>query len=1078
MNDPLEPVALPSQLGVLHLVDQVLLPTALARVQVPSASTRGVALLEHLAGQHSRELYVAVLPALTAAGAALNLAAGDGDDDPASNNTTHKGVPSAVAAAEEAAAAGRVVATAARVLQLSRQVATGDFVVLLEGLCRVELLGPAADGGAEAPSSSFDVARIAQLELAPVINSSGSSSTAAAAATTSAAATAPEGADDPAVEALGGALREATRELLGRLSHQAGLPAVRRLLDLLERAPAWRSADVVAAALGAGPATRLAVLRAVDPRARVALAARLAAAALAAVQEQQQQQQRTPAAVAGTSAAPALSSSSSPRAPPPTRVPALPPPRGAKSDPLGSLLGGGGGGGLANEDDDDDGGLSTLLQRLAASRPPREVLKAAAKEARRLRAAGGEQQPGAGAARQYLEVLADLPWSRLSTDVPVAGGGNGASGRQHQRANAAAAAAAAAFDLAAARRELDAGHKGLERAKRRILEYLAVQALRGGQDGAPGAGADASTTSAPSPILCLIGPPGVGKTSLARSVARALRRPYQRVALGGVRDEAEIRGHRRTYVGATHGRVVAALRRARVADPLLLLDEVDKLGRDAVRGDPASALLELLDPEQNAAFVDHYLGLPLDCSRVVFFCTANRASDIPGPLLDRLEIIQLGGYTPSEKAAIAKEHLIPKLLREHGLRGVDAAGGEAGGGGIGAPPSVAFAEGVVERLIEGYTREAGVRGLSRALAAVCRHVAVGVVEQQQAEGSAASAKASAEQQQQQRRASPYPKDDAPVGPPYPPDLLLQQQPPAAPAPALAALAATAPAPAPAPAAGVILVDLPLLEKVLGPARHPPGGAEAEERVAGPGCAAGLVWTQVGGSVQFVEALRVSPSSSSLPTPTSTGGAPPSPSSSSREGRLTLTGQAGEVLGESARIALSWIRAHAGALGLDPRAVGGWDVHVHLPAGAVPKDGPSAGVTLAVALVSLFSGRAARSDTAMTGELTLRGLVLPVGGLKEKLLAARAAGLKRAIVPMRNLPDVEAEAKEATQGPGGLEIIGAARLEQVLAAAFDPPFLLVGGGAGEAAAPANNGARSGLGDGMLTTDVAAARRSML
>eukprot|EP00775_Hariotina_reticulata_P001826 gene1826-2160_t len=480
--------------------------------------------------------------------------------------------------------------------------------------------------------------------------------------------------------------------------------------------------------------------------------------------------------------------------------------RAGGSPPNNALLG------LLEDEEEDD--LALLLQKLAAAQPPAEVLKAAAREARRLRQ-GGEQQPGAAAARAYLELLADLPWDTLSYQLHQ---------KQQQQEQQPAAAQAAAgrqppppppMSLSAAQALLDSQHYGLDKVKKRIIQHLAVSRLRGG--------------SGKAPVLCFIGPPGVGKTSLAKSIAEVLRVPFGRIALGGVRDESEIRGHRRTYVGAMPGRLISSVRKAGCKDPLLLLDEVDKLGHDH-RGDPAAALLEVLDPEQNHAFTDTYLGLPFDLSNVTFVCTANRASDIPPPLLDRLEVIELAGYTLNEKVHICQSHLLPELLSEHGL----------------GPHLVSFPPDVLEYVVTAHTREAGVRGLRRALAAVCRHVALNVHQ-----------------------------------------------------------------------AARVIVDLALVEAVLGPAKYQ-GAADVAAAVSGPGVAAGLVWTAAGGGVQYVECVRVGV------------GQP------GQLGQLTLTGQ----------------------------------------------DGPSAGITLAVALTSLLSGRSVRKDTAMTGELTLRGLVLPVSGKQQ------------------------------------------------------------------------------------------------
>ena len=551
-------------------------------------------------------------------------------------------------------------------------------------------------------------------------------------------------------------------------------------------------------------------------------------------------------------------------------------------------LGEGGGEG----DDDDE--LAPLERALDAAlvKAPREARAAARRELRRLKRTP-PQAPGYGASRTYLEWMAELPWGltsqerrarRLaaaqSTDggkgaAPDGGSGAGAGaaggvGGAGAVGGAVAEAVVApplppepAESLSAARAILDAEHYGLEDVKRRVVEYLAVRKIR---------------ADAPGPILCLLGPPGVGKTSLARSVAAALGREFQRIALGGVHDEAEVRGHRRTYVGAMPGRILQAVRRAGVCDPVLLLDEVDKLGRDS-RGDPAAALLEVLDPEQNGAFMDHYINTPFDLSKSFFIATANRGDTIPAPLLDRLEVVEIDGYTHHEKLHICERHLVPRQLRHHGL---DAA-------------QLVVPRETADALVTGYTREAGVRSLERQVAALCRAAAVEVAEA--AEGGGESSPA-------------------------------------------------------ARAAGVALTaDTAMVERVLGPPRFE--DHDGTDRVCVPGIVTGLVWTAVGGAIQYVEATSVA----------------------GKGCQLKLTGQLGDVIKESAELALTWVKAHARALGLEREVaalVAGRDVHLHLPSGAVPKDGPSAGITMATCFTSLLSGRRVRSDTAMTGEVSGRG----------------------------------------------------------------------------------------------------------
>ena len=486
-------------------------------------------------------------------------------------------------------------------------------------------------------------------------------------------------------------------------------------------------------------------------------------------------------------------------------------------------------------------------------------------------------------ARTYIDWLVAMPWQQETTD---------------------------AVDIGPARVILDEDHEGLEKIKDRILEYLAVKKIR---------------PSGKDPILCFVGPPGVGKTSLGKSIARALGRKFHRISLGGMRDEAEIRGHRRTYIGALPGQIAQGLRRAGTKNPVLMLDEVDKLGMD-FRGDPASALLEVLDPEQNATFRDHYLDVPFDLSRVLFITTANVMDTVPAPLRDRMEIINLAGYTEEEKIAIAQRHLVPKQAREHGL--------EPGTG-------IAFEPEALRLLARGYTREAGVRSLEREIASVCRKVA-----RRHAEGKTEPVRVT-------------------------PDVVVS------------------------------FLGVPRFEL-----------EEVEQRTRVPGVVTGLAWTSAGGDVLFVEATRM------------------------RGARtLTLTGQLGDVMKESVQAALSWVRSHAGELGIDPEFWERSDVHVHVPAGAIPKDGPSAGVTMATALVSLLTGRPVRADLAMTGEISLSGRVLPVGGIKEKVLAAHRAGLRTVVLPRRNeknlLEDVPAVVRQS------MTVHLADTIGDVLAVALEP-----------------------------------------
>jgi ATP-dependent Lon protease len=503
---------------------------------------------------------------------------------------------------------------------------------------------------------------------------------------------------------------------------------------------------------------------------------------------------------------------------------------------------------LGEGEGDDE--LEELAKKLDEAQLSAEAKKVAERELKRLRQMS-PQSAEYQVSRTYLDVFAALPWSKVTQDR---------------------------LDLKAAREILDRDHYDLKTIKERILEYLAVRTLNPDAKGS---------------ILCFVGPPGVGKTSLGQSIAEALGRKFTRVSLGGVRDEAEIRGHRRTYVGAIPGRILHALQRSESRTPVLMLDEVDKMGAD-VRGDPTAALLEVLDPAQNSTFVDHYLEVPFDLSGVMFIATANSTLPIPDPLLDRMEQLTLVGYTPAEKLQIAKRYLLPRQLKETGL------GGERAG----------VADGALERLIGEYTREAGVRQLEREIQGVLRKAALEVVEKQ---------------------------------------------------------------------ATSVKITSKNLEKYAG---QPKVQGEVAGRAPELGLAIGLAWTPVGGDIMFIEAIRMP-----------------------GKGQITLTGQLGDVMKESAQAAWSLLRARASVLGIPLEAFTGSDVHLHVPAGAIPKDGPSAGIAIAAALASLLCGRPARHELAMTGELTLRGRVLPIGGLKEKLTAAARAGVKTVLVPARNKNDL-------------------------------------------------------------------------
>jgi len=533
-------------------------------------------------------------------------------------------------------------------------------------------------------------------------------------------------------------------------------------------------------------------------------------------------------------------------------------------------------------DDERSRLIAELRQKLDEAGLPDEVRKEADRELLRLEAMP-PQAPDFNVARTYLEYLADLPWKK-STHEPV--------------------------DIARARRILDEDHWGLEKVKKRILEFLSVGKLRDDMRG---------------PILCLAGPPGVGKTSLGRSIARATGRKFIRMSLGGVRDEAEIRGHRRTYVGALPGRIIQEIRKAEANDPVFMLDEVDKLGADW-RGDPTSALLEVLDPEQNSTFTDHYLDVPFDLSKVLFITTANVLDTIPAPLRDRMEILTLPGYTENEKLQIAKRYLVPRTLENHGL----------------VRRQLRLTDAALRRIIRHYTHEAGVRNLEREMAAVCRGVARQISE---------SGKLT-------KRTVVRPAD---------------------------------------------------LEEYLGPEQYVP---EVAERTRVPGVATGLGWTPVGGDILFIEATDMRGSD-----------------------KLILTGQLGNVMQESAQTALSYVRSRAADLGIDAAALIHRDIHVHVPAGAIPKDGPSAGIAIFTAIVSLLTGRHVKNHVAMTGEITLRGMVLPVGGIKEKVLGAARAGIKTVILPERNARDIGEVPAEVRDK---MKFLLVKRMEEILPLALEPP----------------------------------------
>jgi ATP-dependent Lon protease len=539
--------------------------------------------------------------------------------------------------------------------------------------------------------------------------------------------------------------------------------------------------------------------------------------------------------------------------------------------------------GELGEIDDESGDVEEFQKKIAEAKMPEEAEKVARKQLDRLKS----MQPSSAeytVTRTYLEWLTDLPWSITTEDL---------------------------LDIGVVRDVLNEDHYDLEKVKKRILEYMAVLKLNASKKG---------------PILCLLGPPGVGKTSLGKSIARAIGRKFVRISLGGVRDEAEIRGHRRTYVGSLPGRIIQGLKRAGTNNPVIVLDEIDKLGHD-FRGDPGSALLEVLDPEQNWSFSDHYLEVPFDLSKVMFIATANYLDPIPPALKDRLEILRLPGYTRQESLAIARRFLLPKQIGEHGLEN---------------NVKIDFTDDALLEMIDSYTHEAGVRNLEREISSIIRGIAVKVVEGE-----------------------------------------IKDQ---------------------------VTIDKDAVPEYLGPQKFLP---EMAERTAEPGVATGLAWTPVGGEIMFIEATQMP-----------------------GKGGLMLTGQLGDVMKESAQAAMSYVKSHLKQLGIEKTAIETHDIHVHVPAGGIPKDGPSAGVAMFSAITSLLTGTCVRPDVAMTGEITLRGLVLPVGGIKEKMLAAHRAGIKRIVLPERNKKDVVDVPEEIRQE---MEIFYVKNVDEAAVHVFDRPL---------------------------------------
>nr|CAB3457700.1 unnamed protein product [Digitaria exilis] len=888
------PVELPSRLAILPFRNKVLLPGAIVRIRCtnPSSgllllragrfrvqfSTFRVKLVEQELWQKEEKGLIGVLPVRDSEAAAVGslLSPGVGSD---SGEGGSKAGGSAGESSKQDAKNGKEPihwhskGVAARALHLSRGVEKPSgrvtYSVVLEGLCRFSVQELSARG-------SYHVARVSRLDMTKTELE--------------------QAEQDPDLIALSRQFKATAMELISVLEQKQ--KTVGRTKVLLDTVPVYRLADIFVASFEISFEEQLSMLDSVDLKVRLSKATELVDRHLQSILVAEKITQKVEGQLSKSQKEFLLRQQM----------------RAIKEE-LGD-----------NDDDEDD--VAALERKMQNAGMPANIWKHAQRELRRLRKMQ-PQQPGYSSSRAYLELLADLPWQKVSEEREL--------------------------DLRAAKESLDRDHYGLTKVKQRIIEYLAVRKLK---------------PDARGPVLCFVGPPGVGKTSLASSIAKALNRKFIRISLGGVKDEADIRGHRRTYIGSMPGRLIDGLKRVSVSNPVMLLDEIDKTGSD-VRGDPASALLEVLDPEQNKTFNDHYLNVPFNLSKVIFVATANRMQPIPPPLLDRMEVIELPGYTPEEKLKIAMKHLVPRVLEQHGL-------------------SLAYLqipEATVKLIIERYTREAGVRNLERNLAALARAAAVKVAEQVNTLRLGKEIQPITTTLLDSRLADggEVEMEVIPMG---------------------HDISNTYENPSP------LIVDEGMLEKVLGPPRF--DDREAADRVASPGVSVGLVWTSFGGEVQFVEATAMV-----------------------GKGDLQLTGQLGDVIKESAQLALTWVRARAADLNLSPTSdinlLESRDIHIHFPAGAVPKDGPSAGVTLVTSLVSLFSNRKVRADTAMTGEMTLRGLVLPVGGVKDKVLAAHRYGIKRVILPERNLKDL-------TEVPSpilsGMEILLVKRIEEVLDHAFE------------------------------------------
>ncbi|PKA60744.1 Lon protease like 2, peroxisomal [Apostasia shenzhenica] len=873
-----EMVELPSRLAILPFRNRVLLPGAVIRIRC--TSSRSVKLVEQELWQREEKGLIGVLPVRETEAAVVGSSISPGARDDSGERM--KAQTDVLGDSQKQGAKNQQDlvhwhnrGVAARALHLSRGVEKPSgrvtYIVVLEGLCRFSIQDISERG-------TYYVARISRLDMTK--------------------AELEQAEQDPDFILLSRQFKAAAMELISLLEQKQKTAG--RTKVLLDIVPVHRLADIFVASFEIGFEEQLSMLDSVDLKVRLSKATELVVRHLQSIRMAEKITQKVEGQLSKSQKEFLLRQQM----------------RAIKEE-LGD-----------NDDDEDD--IAALERKMQGAGMPPNIWKHAQRELRRLRKMQ-PQQPGYSSSRIYLELLADLPWKKVTEEHEI--------------------------DLKAAKERLDCDHYGLVKIKQRIIEYLAVHKLK---------------PDARGPVLCFVGPPGVGKTSLASSIAAALNRKFIRISLGGVKDEADIRGHRRTYVGSMPGRLIDGLKRVGVSNPVMLLDEIDKTGSD-VRGDPASALLEVLDPEQNGAFNDHYLNVPYDLSKVIFVATANRTQPIPPALLDRMEVIELPGYTPEEKLKIAMKHLIPRVIDQHGL----------------IPNYLQIPEAIVKLVISRYTREAGVRNLERNLASLARAAAVKIAEQECTIQVTQNVHTTGTSLLDTRLS-----DSA--------EVEMEVIPMDANRHEMNAFASTS----------ALIVNEAILEKVLGPPRF--DDREASERVSTPGVSVGLVWTSYGGDVQFVEA-----------------------STMAGKGDLHLTGQLGDVIKESAQIALTWVRARAADLNLSAtneiNLLDNRDIHIHFPAGAVPKDGPSAGVTLVTSLVSLFSQRKVRADTAMTGEMTLRGLVLPVGGIKDKVLAADRYGIKRVILPERNLKDL-IEVPSAILA--GMEILFAKRMEDVLEQAFE------------------------------------------